>query len=217
VLGLRNGAHAGLTGLFLIDPPLRSTILEMLTMGRLLPPSENQRAVTRTDAVMTIPFADELLKELGRVGFGGEDLDPAAYDIGPLDDLRTAGLVMTQGTYRCWRITVQLGGADAQGEMMIALRQDTEEPVQDVLASPDWSARLRGALEDAPAEMDAVLAQLTLPIAKIEDFAVGDVLHLAGTTVGSVTLCAADGDVIAQARLGQVAGKRHAANRCCGL
>ena len=49
---------------------------------------------------------------------------------------------------------------------------------------------------------------MTLPISKIEEFEVGQVLELAGTTVGSVTLVGADGKPVATARLGQVAGKR---------
>jgi flagellar motor switch protein FliM len=35
VLGLRDGDHPGLTGLFLIDLPLRSALVEMQTMGSL--------------------------------------------------------------------------------------------------------------------------------------------------------------------------------------
>ena len=208
VLGLRDGDHPGLTGLFLIEPLLRSAVMEMLTMGNLLPLVETHRPVTRTDAVMAMPFADQLLKELSEVGFGGDGLDPAGYDMGPIDDLRTAGLVMAQGTYRCWRITVQLGGGDNQGEMMIALRPAVDAPAKDTASGAEWGARLRGALEDAPTELDAIIARLTLPIAKIEGFEVGDVLHLAGTTVGSVTLHSAGGVAVATARLGQVAGKR---------
>ena len=61
VLGLRTGDTAGLSGLFLLDPPLRSALIEMQTMGSLLPLAEPQRAVTRTDAVMSVPFAANLL------------------------------------------------------------------------------------------------------------------------------------------------------------
>lgn len=208
VLGLRDGSNAGLTGLFLIDPPLRSALIEMQTMGNLLPTSEDQRDVTRTDAIMSIPFADQLLKELAEVGFGSDGLNPAAYDMGPIDDLRTAGLVMTQGLYRCWRITVQMGGGDHQGEMMIAMRPKVAAQPVASKAAPNWKARLHDAVQDAPAELDAVLTRMTLPISKIEEFEVGQVLHLAGTTVGSVTLRGPAGEAVATARLGQIAGKR---------
>lgn len=208
VLGLRDGSQAGLTGLFLVDLPLRSALVDMQTMGNLLPPSDTQRAVTRTDAVMVMPFADQLLKELADVGFAQDGLDLAGYDIGHIGDMRTAGLVMVQGQYRCWRITVQLGGGDHQGEIMIALRprvavSETAKP-----QGADWSAQLRDALSDAPAELVAVLTRMKMPINQIEDFKVGQILHLAGTTVGSVTLRGPSGEAVATARLGQVAGKR---------
>ena len=100
VIGLRDGANAGLTGLFLINPALRSALVEMQTMGNLLPPAQEERKVTRADAILSVPFATQLLAKLGEVGFGQDILDPAAYDMGPMDDLRNAGLVMMQGSYQ---------------------------------------------------------------------------------------------------------------------
>jgi flagellar motor switch protein FliM len=67
---------------------------------------------------------------------------------------------------------------------------------------------LRGALQEAPTELEAVLARMTLPMSKVEDFQVDQVIPLAGTTVGSVRLLGPSGEYIAMARLGQVAGKR---------
>ncbi|MCW1951531.1 MAG: FliM/FliN family flagellar motor C-terminal domain-containing protein [Octadecabacter sp.] len=208
VLGLRTGDAAGLCGLFLMDQPLRSALIEMQTMGSLLPLAETQRPVTRTDAVMSVPFAVNLLAELGEVNFGAPDLNLASYDIGPIENLRTAGLVMMQGSYRVWRVTAQMGGGEAQGEMLIALRPKEAAVLQPVANTSDWSKNLRDALDDAPADLDAVLTKMTLPIGKIEEFEVGQVLQLAGTTVGSVTLTGPGGEKIATARLGQVAGKR---------
>lgn len=207
VLGLRDGTSAGLSGLFMMDPALRSALIEMQTIGSLLPPPDQQRPVTRTDAVITIPFASHLLRELAEVDFGSGGFDPAAFDIGPMDNLRTAGLVMLQGHYQSWRITIQMGG-EAQGEMWIAIRPTVTPPTPPAENKPDWSHSLRAALEEAPADLDAVLTRMTLPFHMIEDFEVGQVLTLAGTTVGSVTLTGPGGEGVAMARLGQVAGKR---------
>ncbi|MCF2870297.1 FliM/FliN family flagellar motor switch protein [Octadecabacter sp. G9-8] len=208
VIGLRDGSNPGLTGLFLINPALRSALVEMQTMGNLLAASEDERKVTRTDAVLAVPFASQLLRELADVGFGAGVLDPAAYDMGPMDDLRTAGLVMTPGLYRSWRISVQLGGSERQGEMLIAMRPDVTTPIAAHDTAPEWSMALRGAVEEAPADLEAVLARMVLPMSKIEEFEVGQVLQLAGTTVGSVSLVGPGGQKVAMARLGQVAGKR---------
>ena len=208
VLGLRTGDAAGVSGLFLMDLPLRSALIEMQTMGSLLPLAETQRPVTRTDAVMSVPFAANLLAELGEVEFGAPDVNLAAYDIGPVENLRTAGLVMMQGRYRVWRVSVQLGGGEAQGEMLIALRPKDANVPEPTVDTSAWSKNLREALDDAPADLDAVLTKMTLPISKVEEFEVGQVLQLAGTTVGSVTLTGPGGEHVSTARLGQVAGKR---------
>lgn len=208
VLGLRDGNEAGLTGLFLIDPALRSALVEMQTMGNLLPASPEQRKVTGTDATLSVPFAINLLAELDDLGFGDDDVRTDGYDIGPIADIRTAGLVLTQGSYRFWRVTIQMGGTDSQGELMIALRTAVDAPVAPVDTNENWSTAFQKSVVNAPADMEAVLTTLKLPISTIEDFEVGQVLPLAGTTVGSVTLVGPAGEAFAQARLGQVAGKR---------
>lgn len=208
VLGLRDGSTAGLSGLFLIDPPMRSALVEMQTMGNLLAPTDDQRPVTRVDAVMAMPFADLFLKELAEVGFGGVDVDPSAYDMGPIDDLRTAGLVMLQGRYRRWTLKIKVGAGDVVGELMIAMRPPPASVDVPLSKNTSWSDALRKALNDAPADLDAVLTRFSLPINAVEAFEIGQVITLAGTTVGSVTLTGPGGEVVAAARLGQVAGKR---------
>ncbi|MBU2993006.1 FliM/FliN family flagellar motor switch protein [Octadecabacter sp. 1_MG-2023] len=208
VLGLREGASAGLSGVFLMDPPLRSALVEMQTMGYLLPVASDQRKVTRTDAVMSVPFADKFLKELADAGFGQDDFDMAAFDIGPMEDLRTAGLMMAQGTYRVWRVSIHIAGGDHHGEVLIALRPKVDKAPVSEARGGEWATKLRAALEEAHAELDAVLTKFSMPISKIERFEVGQLLTLAGTTVGSVTLTGPAGEAVATARLGQVAGKR---------
>ncbi len=208
VLGLRDGHEPGLTGLFLLDPVFRSALVEMQTMGNLLNTTQEQRKVTGTDATLTVPFAASLLTELSDAGFGGGDVRIGGYDIGPIADIRTASLVLTQGGYRFWRVTVQLGGTDAQGELMIAMRAEAAAPVPPPQDDKAWSDAFQKSVGNAPAEMDAVLATLRLPISNVETFEVGQVVPLAGTTVGSITLTGPSGERFAQARLGQVAGKR---------
>lgn len=208
VLGLRDGSEAGLTGLFLIDPPLRSALVEMQTMGALLAAPAVQRSVTGTDAALSLPFATKLLSELEEAGFDVGDVAAGQYDIGPIEDIRTAGLVLCQGRFRYWRVSLQMGGADLQGELMIATRCALATEDTPTEGANEWSSTFQKTVEGVTAEMDAVLAQVKMPISEVEALAVGQILRLAGTTVGSVTLSSPDGKAIAKARLGQVAGKR---------
>ena len=208
VLGLRESGQAGLSGLVLIDPGLRSALVEMQTMGSLLPPADAPRPITRIDALMTVPFASQLLAELVEAGFrtGGPSL--AQYEIGPIDDLRTAGLIMVQGRYTSWSTSVQIGGGDLQGEIQIAVLPQIVSDAPEPASASNWSDALRSAVSEAPIELDAVLGRLRMPIAAVEGFEVGQVLPLPGTTVGSITLTAPSGEEVAGARLGQISGKR---------
>jgi len=208
VLGMRSSDSAGLSGLFMMDPVLRTALVEMQTMGSLLPPPEEQRKITRTDTVMCMPFADLFLSELDEVGFGGGKLNLRDFDLVIMPDLRTVGLVMVQGLYRMWRIKVQVSGSDAPGEILMATRQEVQVAPPESPTNLGWSKALRHAVEDAPTQLDAVLSKLSLPIEDVEAFEVGQLLSLAGTTVESISLYGPDGEEVATARLGQIAGKR---------
>lgn len=208
VLGLRAADQAGLSGLMLLDPNLRSALVEMQTMGCLLPKSEDPRPVTRTDGLMSVPFAGELLSELAAVGFAAGEVEVSGYDIGPMDDLRTAGLVLGQGSYRTWRVTLQLGGSDAQGEAILALQTDPETADATDDDDATWSATLKDAVCQATAELEAVLTTQKMTIRYIERFEVGQVIPLPGAAVDTVQLRGPGGKSVAQARLGQVVGKR---------
>lgn len=212
VLGLRDSTNPGLAGLFLINPELRTALVEMQTMGALsgtaAQSGDDTRPVTGTDGALSMPFAEQVMVQLAEAGFGAPDLEFSGFDLGVMADLRTAGLVLTPGAYRSWRVTLEMAGTQQQGEILFAVRQ--KEAVVPVSAQRNtaWSSALKSALADAPAELDAVLCKMRMSIANIERFEVGQLLHLAGTTVGSVTLTGPCGAVVAPARLGQVAGQR---------
>ncbi|MEL6959191.1 MAG: FliM/FliN family flagellar motor switch protein [Pseudomonadota bacterium] len=208
VMGLRSDEAPGLTGLVLFDVALRSALVEVQTMGRLLPPAEEPRKVTRTDVVLCQSFAEHWIAELIEAGFdaGGAGLMDA--DLVPLDDLRTAGLVLKPGAYRLWRVSVQIGGGEIQGEAMLAVRSTVTDQQTQPSDATGWSAAMSAALGEAPADLEAVLGHLTLPLSHVDDFAVGQVVKLPGTTVGSVQIMAPGDQVVGTARLGQIAGKR---------
>ncbi|WP_375282195.1 FliM/FliN family flagellar motor switch protein [Pseudooctadecabacter sp.] len=208
VLGLRDGATAGLSGLMLIDPVVRQALVDMQTTGMLLPVAADQRRVTRTDAALMVPFADTLLAQMAEVGFGAGRVDPAEYDVAPIDDLRTAGLVMVQGSYLRWRVALHLGGDDIAGEIIFTMRLPKVEIDGSGEGQEGWRRALHASVSEAEAELDAVLCHMRMPIEQIEAFEVGQVVPMAGTTVGSVMLTGPDGGVLAMARLGQTAGKR---------
>ncbi|WP_296417422.1 FliM/FliN family flagellar motor C-terminal domain-containing protein [Pseudooctadecabacter sp.] len=208
VLGLRDGSNAGLTGLMLIDPVVRQALVDMQTMGRLMPVMAEQRRVTRTDAALMLPLAEDMLRQLAEVGFGAGRVDMVDLDVAPIDDLRTAGLVMVQGSYLRWRVAVHIGSEAVAGDIILALRLPKIEGDGTGEGQDGWHRALRASVCEAEADLDAVLCRMRMPMDRIEAFEVGQVLPMAGTTVGSVTLTGPDGSAVAVARLGQMAGKR---------
>ena len=67
VIGLRDGANAGLTELFLINPALRSALVEMQTMGNLLPPRARG---TQSNAHRCDPVGSLCNPAVGQTGRG---------------------------------------------------------------------------------------------------------------------------------------------------
>lgn len=208
VIGLRDGSAPGLTGYLLIDPVLRAAIVELQTMGVMFAPRAEQRPVTRTDALMGLPFADAFLEQLQECGFHACGMDQASYELVVKQDMRLVGLVLAQGQYHSWRLTVDLGAQDVQGGLVLALRPLDLSAGQDEAVGQNWSENLRKSLEEAPAELDAILGHLTLSFQQAQSLSVGQVLPLPGTTVASVQLLGAGGVHTGSARLGRMAGRR---------
>ncbi|SLN60736.1 FliM/FliN family flagellar motor switch protein [Pseudooctadecabacter jejudonensis] len=208
VLGLRDATHAGLTGLFLVDPVLRSALVDMQTMDALSPPAEEERKVTPTDAALVVPFADMLLAQMHEVDFCDGRVALDGFDVTPIDDLRTAGLVMMQGMYLRWAIDLHVGGGEIAGKIIIAARLNGPDDPADTPVKDHWRSDFRASVSEAETELEAVLCTQRMSLRHIEAFEVGQLVPLAGVTVGSVSLVGTDGVPLAMARLGQVAGKR---------
>jgi flagellar motor switch protein FliM len=201
----------GLCGLAGIDLQTRAAVIEMQTTGLLRPTPADPRAVTATDAAMLGPLiagflADAAISTLGTPLAGWT----AGYRVGGrVINTRAAGMAMVDTTYRMVRLTLDLGAGERQGLIVVALPLTRDMRVEDV---PDtaaaWANAMSAAVGTAPAELHAVLHRMRLSLRQIDGFHVGQMIALPGITVGSVRLEAADGRVLARARLGQMAGLR---------
>lgn len=209
VLGLCHPGTPGLAGLVLIDRTLRTAMIEVQTIGMLLEAGDSDRPVTATDAALSSTVVEEFLAELTTSGASAFATELPGVHLRPMPDLTAAGLAMRDGLYRSWRMSLQIGGTERQGEMILALAPAARASEPERLDERQgWSQDLRGALEEAPARLDAVLCRLNLPISTVDAFETGQVLRLSGVTVGSVTLEGPGEAPVAPARLGQVAGQR---------
>lgn len=208
VLGLCHPGQSGLAGLIQIDGAFRTAIIEVQTMGMLLESGDAERPVTSTDAALTLPLVEALLVELAAAAHPGFGPGLEALTIRPLPNLRAAGLMARDGLHRQWRMSVQIGGTDRQGEVILALAPAPKPEERPGVDDTAWSDTLRCAVEEVTADLDAVLCRMKLPVCAVENFEVGQVVALAGVTVGSVMLEGPGAAAVAAARLGQVSGMR---------
>ncbi|MEJ8560008.1 FliM/FliN family flagellar motor C-terminal domain-containing protein [Yoonia sp. GPGPB17] len=201
-----------LIGLIALDMEMRAAILEMATMGAVLGQPAEARAPTLTDKTLCEPLLQAFLAAFPQAVM---DTPLAGWMDGAalgrkVDSTRAAGLVLEDCDYRIVRLSVDLGVADRQAELAIALPVIQETPdVETVVEVPvDWDSRFQDNVTDAPACLDALLHRFPISLATAKGLQVGSILTLPGCTVSSVRLLSAGGDEVAQAKLGQIGGYR---------
>jgi flagellar motor switch protein FliM len=210
LFGLTAPGESGLAGLVMLDPALRTAMIEVQTMGVLMDAAETERPVTATDAVLARPVAACLLQELDAAGRPEFPAGMEGWTLSALPDLRAADLMLRDADYRMWEASVQIGGTDRQGTLRLALARvpATPEAGSDPGgADTHWAEGFRANLELSPTDLEAVLGRLTLPLSRVDAFETGQVLPLAGLTLDRVHLESA-GARVARVRLGQVSGMR---------
>lgn len=205
----RQGLSAGLIAL---DMQMRAVVLEMQTVGQLAKQAAEDRGATGTDKRMCEPFLDAFLQALPQAVIGTEFegwLDAVSHHR-MVASPRAAGLILDDRDYRVLRLTVDLGVADREGQVLIALplTSQREQPGVDLLEDIDWESTFRDAVCEAATVLNAELHRFKIPLSQADNLKVGDVLALDGCTVSSVRLRALDGHVAHQARLGQFGGRR---------
>ena len=199
-------------GLLALDIQMRSAVVEIQTMGRLVARQAADRPPTATDKAMCEPVLSALLDALP-AAVTGTNFDGWVDGLslgGMIESTRAAGLTLDDGSYRALRMTVDLGVADRETYLLLALPVVTAE--EDVLPEPqqpvDWATALRGTVSAAPATLDAVLHRFKIPIGRAQSLRVGQLVPLPGCTVNSVRLTAPGGRAVASAKLGQAGGMR---------
>ncbi len=202
----------GPAGLIAADAQTVMAIVERQTMGRLVAMVPSARRLTGTDLALTQPVLAAFLGGLPAAATGGDlagwadGYGIAARVLAP----RAAGMMLADGTFRLVRFGIDFAVAGRVGTLTLALpsQRGIKVPTVADTGPGSWAQQLRKAVMAAPAELVAVLHRLRLPLRAIEEFSVGQVIPLDGTTVGSVRLEGSDGATLVQARLGQAAGLR---------
>ena len=200
-----------LNGVVGIDASLLAGLLEALTTGRFGGAAAPTRVATQTDAVLLRRFLTVLVDTLAR-RLDGQPAAAWAAGYHPRDRVADAARLphlLPDMPYRVLSCDVDMAEGLGTGLLVLALPEPT--PVAQA-ANPRateraaFTAALARVVADAPAELEAVLFRMTLPLDTVVGLAPDMVLPIPRHAIREVALEGCDGRVAAMAQLGQSRG-----------
>lgn len=205
--------QSGHAGAVAFDQTIVAALVEQQTIGTVTSREAGDRQATRVDAAMAAPLVDRALAGFETALAVMEEAAWAeGYRFGAMvEDVRGLDLVLDAHEYHLFRLQLELGGGAKSGRMILILpdRAGTisqENEAED--ATRGEPGRGGGAVLDAPAEMIAVLARISLPFDELRALRPGQVLTLAGDALHQTVLEAGQGQKVADVTLGQLNGFR---------
>ena len=206
-------------GLMVLAPEVLAAMIEVQTLGKVATTPLAPRKPTRTDAAMVADVVDAALEGLETALAEEADLIWAGgfRYASFLDDPRPLGLLLEDVAYRVMRCEVALGHGARAGQVVLALPAEGRgrSPMRpqamaeaEAQAGPAFAAALAAQVEAADCVLDAVLARVTLPLTRVLDLAVGEVLTLPRASIDRLSFVGLDGRSLSEGRLGQQRGMR---------
>lgn len=200
---------AGATGLVAMDEGLFAALVEAITLGHLPAQAPPPRRPTATDAALLAAVVEPILADAGE----GQGWRIAR----PITDLRLLPALLEEGAYRLTQAPVALsdGGGRRGGvlTLLLALPGDAPRPRPGGpgAALPEAEparASVEAAVMAAPAQLDAVLGRVSLPLSQLMALRPGHRFELPLAQLEEVQVVGLDGRTQALARLGQARGMR---------
>ncbi|MGB3147940.1 MAG: FliM/FliN family flagellar motor switch protein [Paracoccaceae bacterium] len=229
LLLLTEGPAEG-TGLAIIAPDALACLIEVMTSGRLAAQPPEPRRPTRTDATVVSTFLDMVLEEVEIlvaempevVWLGGFSFRSH------LPDPRPLSLILDEPAYQTIRLSLAFGqptspdDAPRTGEITLVFpakgrgappqaagpAPGKAETMPNLVANDGWQDSLGKVVQQVQAEVQAVLARVTLPLSDILKLQEGMSLPIPAAALSMVRVEGEDGKLICQAQLGQGNGHR---------
>ncbi|MET4127372.1 flagellar motor switch protein FliM [Roseovarius sp. MBR-79] len=205
----------GARGALRLDLALMAGVIEVQTIGQVLPGSVRPRPATRTDAAMVAPLIDAVLAGFdAEMAAGHPPQPPSGFRYGDrVDDGRALALLLPAPEFDLFRITVDLEQGTRNGRLDLLLPPALAAPPARAgnMATPrraETTSDLATIALAAPAVLEVVLARLNLPLRRAMTLKPGDRLSLPRDSLGSAQLVAPGGHGVAEGRLGQREGWR---------
>ncbi len=197
----------GVVGFVTLERDLVVGLTEVQTMLQVTQMPADPRPFTATDAAMAAPLLDATLERFARF-LEDHPLRPQieGFRFGAmLEDARAAGMLLDAPGYMMFRTTLDLALGRRRGELRLFL---PERPGARRATPPGQPGAHEQKMELLPAQMQAVLGALRLPLGRVQALQPGDLLPLAPEVLERVTLYAGPGTPVAGGRLGQMNGMR---------
>lgn len=216
LIAVLQGPRDGL-GLLVLSPPVLSAMIEVQTIGKVSSGPIVPRRPTRTDAAMVATAIDAALigleaaceHEADLIWTGG--FRYASF----LDDPRPLGLLLDDIAYRVLTAGVSCGLGARTGQVLLALPAEGRGTAPALSAAdiaarsgPSFAEQMTEQVQTADCVLQAVLGQVLLPLSRVLDLKVGEVLALPRAGVDKIRLHGIDGRGVASGKLGQQRGMR---------
>ncbi|GHC57678.1 FliM/FliN family flagellar motor switch protein [Neogemmobacter tilapiae] len=214
---LLEGPGEGL-GVMVLSPDLLAGLIEVQTLGKVLPGAALARRPTRTDAAMVAGWLDTALEGLENALLADEDLiwtDGFRY-ASCLDEARPLGLLLEDAPHRMLLADVDVARGTKQGQLLLVLPAQgrgrkpigAEEEGKRPPPPPPFEAQLHEQILSAECQLTAVIGRLRLPLGQVMELMPHLILPLGGAGLGHVHLETVEGRVLASGRMGQARGNR---------
>jgi len=218
LIAVLQGPADGL-GLLVLSPPVLAAMIEVQTLGKVGSGTLAARKPTRTDAAMVVEVLDAALENLEILLAQEADLIWAGgfRYASFLDDPRPLGLLLDDVGYRVLTAEVSLGlgarcgavllvlPAEGRGAQPAAQIAQTEAEPQ---SGPAFAQALAEQVEEAGCVLDAVLSRVSLPLNRVLDLKVGELVTLTHAGIDRISFEGLDGRTLAEGKLGQHRGMR---------
>lgn len=203
--------HGRTRGLICVCPSLLAAMVQAMTTGTITGSEISPRPPTQTDALLVRKVLGCVLDTLvlRLAGHPAEDWARGFHPRDRVSDPARLPHVLPDVVYRALSMEVDINGGLRSGSLVILLpRLGGERAATEVNEQAAFAEAMERTLGGAPADLEAVLFRLHMPISEMTDLQPGMVLKLPREALSNVALHGCDGRVAGHAKLGQSRGFR---------
>ena len=201
----------GEPGALAMDMQVLSGLVEFQTLGQVIPKPVVGREATKVDAALITPLMEDALMRFVR-NLAEEGVPPKwlqHYKFGAMtQDRRTLSLALSAQDYHMFVMDISLAHGKKAGTMAWIF-PDIEVILEDPDAPQESEVeKFQKNVKQATTLLNAVIGKVKMPIAQVQGLQIGDVLALPDDPMKSAKIEAIGGEMIADARIGQMDGMR---------